>query len=589
MDANTIDTVKTSAASNTRTLVDVVNDPPLDDQLELITPAAMVPIQPAGVVKPLLVSFSCGEMKGMYIKRLDGEKYNGDFYITNIANMITRPNMYDWQHKSKPRKKFYWDMVEKHGSNLIQEVEGAKILHKSIVENVLRYYGVDEDTINKASPPSCRTVKQYRYGKFPVKIHTQSEYFDLTYMLEQTGKRAGELKRSAHILKLLRARYRQQHGREYDGDDIWSEFASAGLGHGNHMWLDNSMITHVACWCSCDYAFMVSEIMSMFHNDPMKLAALALNEHDRQTGLHSVAVIHSTDDLEQHTRLVAELEEKVRELEAHNDRIINHNHQLTNHNSGLEIANLSIREQAKPFLELQNGYGFEEAANIAMNRKKVLDLYALKYDTLLTEKEVEIDLLRTENRTLAAASVKSNNTIDVLSEALESVEDERDMVELELLEYAGTKKKKKIGRRITKGVPSRASRAALRASQDGPGLEPGSITTGNHSVYVYSKRDGANFVVAFLSGKANDPEKMQFRHHGAIQLDDSLTSEKVIHDFAVLYYDSLRNATHSSFEFSAPDAASLEVLFTNQLKGKIKSKTTDTGYQISNTDLLTDY
>lgn len=459
--------------------------------------------------------------------------------------------------------------------------EGRKTwVHESILERVLRFYGVPEfDVIDKFVNPEYREIGRYKYNKVDILVHLESKYVNGTRFCMLFNKsiwRWIELKTTKKLIK--------HFSEDKKIEDV--KILSKGLGYdSNDIWVPQNLLPMLAIWCSPKYAIFVSDVMNLFHTDPLKLAQMAIQEHDRQNDTHTVAVLHTTDNKEEHDELVARLEAQVDALTSENALVVrdnNHlkdvNAQIEYKNNTLEMDNLSIQDQTKAFITLRNEHGLDAAITTMTNRKEWLDERTRPLEDKLMNHQSAIDSLREE---LAIARAQRDDLAAELT-VLESTYTE------EMLDYEeqlnNTTKIKSHRRGKTKIMPKFAEEQKMITS-----AAPADSCS---HISVYTKRSEDKSYIAFVPGRSNNYKKFNFTYKGIINLNRKITAESYISEFndkkiAPQMYENYDNGVYLlNNQFTSED---LEREFTKYFKKNITFKSTKDDYRISAKDCVTCY
>jgi hypothetical protein len=427
---------------------------------------------------------------------------NGFIDITEIRR---GKRLHNLDNLKKTQKEFLEKIEKEIGEPPIKSGEKRSTwIHEKILERVLRWYDVDEEkVIDKFVRPDSRIIGSYKYDKVEIFVHLESKHvnaskFCNTYnmpmhewvRLPATQRLAALYCRteldlenvenpSEHIIK---------HGLGYDSDDVW---------------IPQLLMPMLAMWCSEEYALFASKIMNMYHTDPLKLAAMAIKESDRQTGMHTVAVLHSTHDKKEHDEIVARLEARVKALNMSHDQI--------NHRNGLlEIDNFRINEQAKPFFALRDEHNIS-IADLVQDKHLLLDRHKEPLKQKIKDQTIEIGTLKKEAKKAQEEITKRDKEIACMEN---SHNDELMNLHYDMDNMTDSKRVKK-----TKTPRKKATRTTKKNSKK-------EYTC----IGIFTKKSWAGNEISFVPGN-----KSTYKDHkckGHIQLSTAI-SEKKINQFVI--------------------------------------------------------
>jgi TolA-binding protein len=303
--------------------------------------------------------------------------------------------------------------------------------------------------------------------------------------------------------------------------------------------------------------------MNLFHTDPLKLAAMSIKEYDRQTGQHTVALLHSTTDKSEHDRIVTALESKIKSLNGKVDRI-------GYDNSLLELDNKSLVNQAQPYFTLRDEHGIE-AIDLTLSRKKMLDKYCKPYEEKIQE---HVDEIKTLRENLRDAEKRANTSEGTLSTMEESYEDHLTSLQITIDEYEeGVPKTRRLKSiKLKKPRAPRASRAALQTN------------TVVRKMHMFTKKD---YSINALKFSSSTTEKNGFKYKGFLQLITSTCLTESVTKFAKeMGYDAKEGVIMAD---PSVNVASVEDIYCKFISKNISKKQTKYGYDISPTDSLCRY
>jgi hypothetical protein len=532
--------------------------------------------------------------------------------ISEIRNDAGVKNLSNFQ---KYQKVFLDEVKKEIGDEPIKTNGNTTLIHEKILERVLRWYELPEtEVIDKFVHPQSRVVGQYKYNKVEILVHLESKYVNGSKFCPLFGKpmhRWMDLKGTKEILKHYADHHKIESteiikkGLEYDSGDIW---------------IPQNLLPMLAIWCSPKYAIFVSDVMNLFHTDPMKLAAMAVQEHDRQTGTKTTAFFKSTDDDDEHAEnLKKQIEDLELDLEGKNATIFDQagkiitleelkkrqviliqrlkdNVYMIKYEKELLLKdNRSLESQFAPVRALMNDHPGIEIDHLALTRKAMLDKNMYPLEKELAEKDVVIKTLQEQ---LQAERKEKDEAYDELSIAQGTHDEEaRDRDEyIEQLESGCTFKKKK--KKATKATKATKFPKAFRPEAtfelegfDNNGIASAAPPGSCSHLSVYTKRDydGKN-MFAFVPGRSTNYKGLMFIMRGVIKLDEKKTAEQYLESFT----DDNRNAytKHEGLTFTldpSHNAESFERLFCKGVSEHVVSKQTATEYKIGNKDAVCSY
>ena len=210
--------------------------------------------------------------------------------ITQLRKRESNKNLaqfskYQKDFITKLREELKVEPIISNGNNKANTTK----VHERILERVLRFYEVPESIIDKFVKNECREIGVYEFKSERKNInsvvHLKSGYVNISHFAPQFGKQGWRWPELKSVKKLLK------HYSNEKGIDE-KEIIKRGLGYDSKdIWVPYGLLPMVAIWCSPRYRVFVSDIMTLYHNDPMKLASVAIKEHDRQNDTHTVAII----------------------------------------------------------------------------------------------------------------------------------------------------------------------------------------------------------------------------------------------------------------------------------------------------------
>jgi hypothetical protein len=502
------------------------------------------------------------------------------------------------------------DIKEEIKEDPIKIVGKKTYVHEKILERVLRFFAVSEaDVIDKFVHPSNRSVGYYEYDKLKVLIHLESKYINASKFCPLFRKkmwRWTELKATKDLIKF----YAEQHNLEID------EVVKKGLEYDfDDSWIPQNLLPMLAMWCSPEYALFVSDIMNLYHTDPMKLVALAIKEHDRQTGQHTVAIIASTDNKEEYEQRVQFLEDQ---LKAYAEKLVSKDNQLVLATNKYELVKLEknmvefdligLKDDTKMYRNVLNDWGGD---NIALDGQlrltsEVLSNQEEKYSYQIEELNTWVQKLKDE---LTLERSEKSQLIDELNIAQaenETLMEEKDNLDEYEEEMAIEQSKKKRAPRGT-STASTASTApkSKTAKPKAPKKQKGKESSGamyeplilkdpkdkSISISIYTKIDLDGISCIYAPGKLvkSYQSKMNYQHRGSAQLANvkGTSASEYLDNF--IEENPTAFISHSGYEFMVEKNETFERKFNEFFKDVILKKILSSGYPARASECLTSF
>lgn len=525
---------------------------------------------------------------------------NGWCNISEIRNDAGVKNFSNFQ---KYQKEFLEGVQKEICDEPIKTDGNITLVHEKILERVLRWYEISEtEVIDKFVHPETRTIGQYKYNKVEILVHLESKYVNGSKFCPLFGKpmhRWMDLKGTKELLK-----YYSDHNT-VDCDEIIKK----GLGYDSgDIWIPQNLLPMLAIWCSPKYAIFVSDVMNMYHTDPMKLAAMAIQEHDRQTGTKTTALLKSTDDDNEHVKnLTEQLEYVMKQVEENNATIIDQNnkiitleeltqiqtktiqkikdnvYKITYDNHLLSIDNVSLLEQFKPVRDLMIDHPNVDISQLAQTRKVMLDKHVLPLEEKLTAKD---DTIKTLQDRVNFERREKEKMIEELSTMQESYDDEiRSLQDEPRRTRSRSTRRSNKKSRSSKGQKRSNKKSSKPKSSITSALEPNTCS----QLSIYTKRDHEGYHFALVPGRSTDFKKFKYVYRGIIMLEETQTADYYITDFAKnnrKEYDSFSGFT---FILSTHTPVSFERIFSNYFDDNILQKIIAVGYTVKKHDTVCSY
>jgi hypothetical protein len=342
-------------------------------------------------VVPTEITFQTGERNISLVR--DRQDY---INITNLRNDSGDINFCNF----KQAKKTYLKTVSMEEKIELVITEGKSTwVHERVLEMVLRYYKLDEySIIDKFVHPGHRVIGKYKYNKVEIFVHLRSKYINgskFCQLFDANISAWTRKKTTRELVKMLSNKINVsedlviQKGLGYDSGDVW---------------IPQNILPMLAIWCSAEYALFVSEVMFLFHSDPMKLAAMSIKEYDNQNSTYTTALISTTDSKSEYDIEIGRMKKYIS--------------QLKNRNSMLEFDNMEIREQTKLFVELRDDHGVEHITSTLATKREWLTEYVEPLQRRIAELNSTIEAMNQKIASMSTspfeeADDKSNKNIRV--------------------------------------------------------------------------------------------------------------------------------------------------------------------------------
>jgi hypothetical protein len=512
----------------------------------------------------------------------------------DITDIRKKCRLKNFDNYKKTRGSFLNTIEKETGDHPIKTTGIGKgqttYVHEKVMESLLRWYNLSETTvIDKFVHPDTRTVGQYKYNKVEILVHLESKYVNSSKFSQLFSKPISkwlDLKSTTELINY----YSKHH--KVDKDNI----VRKGVGYNSSdVWIPQALLPMLAIWCSSEYALFVSEVMNMYHTDPMKMASMAIQEYDRQTGQHTVAVLHSTADEQEHKRIVASMQARIQQLKD-NNQLVEYEKQ------NILMDNLSIRTQAEPFFALRDEHGITDVAEIALSRKKMLDKHTKQHDIKIEEKDRTIERLRSQLEVQVASTAEKCKMLTSLSDEVEELEHERNTLELQIENGGGRTRSRK-----PKKTTAKARRDALllkdtvdktntltNTMSDRYLTICSSSSPPSNTASLYTKREPGFLVAAMVPGKSSNFKTLGYSFRGRIHLIDK-PAEHYIEEYRAAITsgnpgatDTLEN-TGRTLLCKVPSFDAFERSFTDHFIKHISKKTTASEYKIAPNECLCSY
>jgi len=157
-------------------------------------------------------------------------------------------------------------------------------------------WGVD---CERLMPQEWRIMLPIRKENFNEKlvlhIDKKSGMIDAQHLITAHGGKFNEWLDHLKYQKTLEVYYKKQ--TKHEAEMPWDELKNIYIKKLRcTFWVDSVIFQNALYFCNINYQIYTSEIMDLYRRDPLKLAAIAVNEYDRQNGVKSAVLISSTDN-----------------------------------------------------------------------------------------------------------------------------------------------------------------------------------------------------------------------------------------------------------------------------------------------------
>lgn len=512
----------------------------------------------------------------------------------NISEIRKTCGLQDFSKFQKYQKEYLENTQKEINDDPVKTEGHTTFVHEKILERVLRWYEVDEkNVIDKFVHPNARTIGQYKYNKVEMFVHLESKYINGSKFCPLFGKqmhRWVDLKGTKELFKT----YSEHHKIDF------SEVIKKGLGYDSaDIWIPQNLLPMLAIWCSIDYAIFVSDVMNLYHNDPLKLAAMAIKEHDRQNGTKTITSMES---------IPAENKEEIAETISNSTDFIIGNAKRKNPNvefedekgnkqteqefrdstakyihsllgviskisyekSTLLRDNISMEGQLKPIRDLRDA-GIKDISQLALTRSAHMKKNNILHEEQLSEKDAEMYDLKKQIKNKDREIYELQRDNDILMGENDDLNYELDNKPRKPLSKA------KIAVKEKKYAKDKAD--ALAEAARGPVEKPTDITSlvtdktiSRMSVYTTNRNDGIK--VALVPGVSKDFNECEFEYRGYITFNDA-TADDILKEFKGKNTDMYIDRSGYVFTIkygSGREAEQFEREFTLLFKGQIKDK-----------------
>jgi hypothetical protein len=505
-------------------------------------------------------------------------------------------------------------------------------MHWSYVKTFFDICGFDYSTLEEflnvneelkvMKPP---TIKDYEWDDtLTVQVHFDTGYINVDKLCKDNGKTEKGFLNYITDHNILEAYHKKDNNEEFTGDylKLRSEFIADNLHKNSTTWISERMLPVLMMYCNPHYVVFVSDIMLMYHKDPMKFTVTGLAEYNRQNDTDTSATFKSTpkDKPEEAAKNYKnDMEHMIKDSKGKDENIVfqdeNKNKQsekefresnakyihslkgrirkITYEKETLIKDNQSLSEQFAPVRALMNDHPGTNVGQLALTRKAMLDKNIYPLEKELIEKDTTIKTLQEQ---LQVERKEKEELYDELSITQGTMDEEaRDKDEyIEHLEsgYAPKKGKKKSGKAEVNDAKAFRPEAKFELEDfENHGITSAAPPGSCSHLSVYTKRDydGKN-MLAFVPGRSTNYKGLNFVSRGIIKLDEKKTTEQYLELFA----KSNRNAyiKYEGLTFTldpSHTAESFERLFCKGVSDHVVSKHTATEYKIGNKDAVCAY
>jgi hypothetical protein len=273
------------------------------------------------------------------------------------------------------------------------------------------------------------TIAEYKYNDVSVLIDTNIGYANASILCTKTfGYKIHNWIKLESTKRLFKTYYwsvlsgNTSGEPSVDSDDKTDIFyKEAIIKKGLHIdknmsstdvWIPLDLLPLLAGWFSPLYSIFIGKIMNMFHADPMRLAAMAVKEHDRQTGLKSTVIISSTILEEEHKKNL----ELIRDLTAKNNS-------LTQRIGIIERSHLSKLAETEVYTDLVSTYkslsSKETLESALRDMKTVLDRQRAEYMQHINHLSAKLDSLKKDYNVLLKENADLRIQVSILQDSMQ--------------------------------------------------------------------------------------------------------------------------------------------------------------------------
>jgi hypothetical protein len=481
-------------------------------------------------------------------------------------------------------------------------------IHEKFLERILRWYEMDEKLIiDKFVRHDTREIGSYNYSDFNILIHLETKYINASHMCKTFGNKDLADWMDNKSTKELFEIYAKMESIPVEN------IVKKKLGnYVKNSWIPRKLVQSLAMWCSSEYYYYACEILDLFQNDPMKLVALAIKEHDRQTGQHTVAIIASTDNKEEYEQRVQFLEDQ---LKAYAEKLVSKDNQLVLATNKYELVKLEknmvefdligLKDDTKMYRNVLNDWGGD---NIALDGQlrltsEVLSNQEEKYSYQIEELNTWVQKLKDELTLERAEKSQLVDELNIAQAENETLMEEKDNLDEYEEEMAIEQSKKKRAPRGT-STASTASKSKT-AKPKAPKKQKGKESSGamyeplilkdpkdkSISISIYTKIDLDGISCIYAPGKLvkSYQSKMNYQHRGSAQLANvkGTSASEYLDNF--IEENPTAFISHSGYEFMVEKNETFERKFNEFFKDVILKKILSSGYPARASECLTSF
>ena len=169
-----------------------------------------------------------------------------------------------------------------------------------------------------ATPPAPPAyVKTYEYMGVSVEVNTETQMLNATKFAKDHNKTIQFIMNWINTRHSLQNAYKYEHGKPYtDGttQDLMNMYIHTD---GDVTWISCKLLVDVMLCCNDGYYWMAVNILKMYHDDKIGLAANLVQEHAKENNVFSTMQIITTDNKEEHD---ARLKLLTRQLEVEREQ-----------------------------------------------------------------------------------------------------------------------------------------------------------------------------------------------------------------------------------------------------------------------------
>jgi vacuolar-type H+-ATPase subunit H len=501
---------------------------------------------------------------------------NGYFDIQEIKTGDKNFRYQDKIDKSTKQKNIRNNLFEKYGKKTIVKLGTSSdvktFMHWSYVKTFFDICGFDysnlEEFLNVAeefkviTPP---VIKDYEWDdSLTVQVHFETGYINADKLCKESGVTEKDFLSYITNHNILEAYYKKDNGNEFTGvySDLRSEFITDNLHKNSTTWISERMLPVLMMFCNPHYVVFVSDIMLMYHKDPIKLIPALTQKMDTENDTITTLVMQTTsaDKPEEaienaknnmeyiisdakgkdETPLYEDIhgnKQSEQDFRASATKLIQSLRgritYFSDMNTSLTLRLGDMDEQFAPVRELLNDHPGVNVAQLALTRKEMLDKNVFPLERQLEEKELMIKTLQGE---LYCEKQRKHEAHEELSITQGTYEGEMDDLNdyIQHLEDGYAPKRNAKASKASKTPKTPATPKAFRPERNSevPGVSSASPPQSCSHLSIYTKRDYEGDHIALVPGRSINFKKHQFAYRGVIKLNEKRTAEQYLELFA---------------------------------------------------------